>query len=304
MPTKPSKYALPAKGKRASEAHRASRPRPRPATARPVRLRPARVRLPARACRTAATSCRPGADALVRARAGAATLGAPQRARLGGRRRAARSTSAEPEPVPTARATIVAASAVRVADEAAGWLTAARRRRGARRAPSRVLNRALRAYRAATADPYVARGLPRPRAGGAARLRQRRRGGRRPLRRGLRAAAPRRRAGAARWRRPRSASPPCSAAARRCHPARSWCCGRAPTWTPGGRARRRSRCAWRSRRSLRLPASRRRRRRAGPRASRGRSAAAANASPAAATMRRRARRASSRTAVTAMERAR
>ncbi len=53
-----------------------------------------------------------------------------------------------------------------------------------------VLNRALRARRAAAADPYLAELSLRPGAGGAGRLRARRRGGGRALRRGAGAAAP------------------------------------------------------------------------------------------------------------------
>jgi hypothetical protein len=79
------------------------------------------------------------------------TLGAPQRARLMGSR--PRSISAaEPEPVPTARATIV--SATPLADPSA-WLADLDQDAEVASAVS-VLNRALRAHRAATADPYVA----------------------------------------------------------------------------------------------------------------------------------------------------
>lgn len=79
------------------------------------------------------------------------TLGAPQRARLGGSR--LRSISAaEPEPVPTSRATIVSATPL---SSPTAWLADLDREAEVASAVS-VLNRALRAHRAATADPYVA----------------------------------------------------------------------------------------------------------------------------------------------------
>ncbi len=78
------------------------------------------------------------------------TLGAPQRARLGARRPRA-VASAEPEPVPTARATIVSASPL---SSPAAWLAELDRDAEVDSAIT-VLNRALRAHRAATADPYV-----------------------------------------------------------------------------------------------------------------------------------------------------
>ena len=115
-------------------------------------------------------------------------------------------------------------------EEAAAWLAGARPSTTELDAAVAVLNRALHAHRVAAADPYVGGGVRRARAGGADRLRQRRGGGRRPLRRGLRAAAHRARgARSARWRRPRSASPRSSAAARRCCRPRSWCCAPGPT---------------------------------------------------------------------------
>ena len=81
------------------------------------------------------------------------TLGAPERRRLGGRR--ARSVStAEPEPVPTTRATIVRAAPFPTADEAAAWLAAADL--DAELAAAVVtLNHALHSHRVASADPYV-----------------------------------------------------------------------------------------------------------------------------------------------------
>jgi hypothetical protein len=81
------------------------------------------------------------------------TLGAPERRRLGGRR--PRSVSAaDPEPVPTSRATIARGAPFPSAEEAAEWLA------GVDLDPEIaaavvVLNRALHAHRVATADPYV-----------------------------------------------------------------------------------------------------------------------------------------------------
>jgi hypothetical protein len=86
------------------------------------------------------------------------TLGAPERRRL----RARRPQPVEhvaPEPVPTARATVVRPEPFRSSDEAGAWLAGLRRDAGAAEAELeaalRVLNRALRAHRAATADPYA-----------------------------------------------------------------------------------------------------------------------------------------------------
>ena len=93
---------------------------------------------------------RPAADALVESVLVLSTLGAPQRARLRGSR--ARPTSeAEPEPVPTSRATII--SATPLASPAA-WLAELDRDAEVASALT-VLNRALRAHRVAAADPYV-----------------------------------------------------------------------------------------------------------------------------------------------------
>jgi hypothetical protein len=79
------------------------------------------------------------------------TLGAPQRARFGGRR--PRSVEeGEPEPVPTSRATVVSATPLSSPD---GWLADLDLDAEVVSALA-VLNRALRAHRAATADPYVA----------------------------------------------------------------------------------------------------------------------------------------------------
>jgi hypothetical protein len=84
------------------------------------------------------------------------TLGAPERRRsLPGRRpRPRRVESADPEPVPTARATVVRAAPFASAEEAAGWLASADLEAEVDAAVA-VLNRALHAHRVATADPYV-----------------------------------------------------------------------------------------------------------------------------------------------------
>ena len=79
------------------------------------------------------------------------TLGAPQRARLGARR-ARTVEDAEPEPVPTSRATVVSAAPLSSPD---AWLADLDRDAEVASALA-VVNRALRAHRAATADPYVA----------------------------------------------------------------------------------------------------------------------------------------------------
>jgi len=86
------------------------------------------------------------------------TLGAPERRRLRGRR-GRPVEHAEPEPVPTSRATIVRPEPFVSREEAAGWLAALRRDGDGVQAELdsalRTLNRALRAQRAAAADPYV-----------------------------------------------------------------------------------------------------------------------------------------------------
>ena len=93
---------------------------------------------------------RPAADALVESVLVLSTLGAPQRARLKGSR--LRSTSAaEPEPVPTARATIVSPTPLSAPDT---WLADLDRDAEVDGGLA-VLNRALRAHRVATADPYA-----------------------------------------------------------------------------------------------------------------------------------------------------
>jgi hypothetical protein len=84
------------------------------------------------------------------------TVGAPERRRsLPGRRpRPRRVESADPEPVPTARATVVRAAPFASPEEAAGWLSSADLDLELDAAVA-VLNRALHAHRVATADPYV-----------------------------------------------------------------------------------------------------------------------------------------------------
>ena len=87
------------------------------------------------------------------------TLGAPERRRLRGRRPRP-VDEAEPEPVPTARATVVRPEPFGSREEAAAWLASVRGDEDAARAALadavRTLNRALRARRAATADPWLA----------------------------------------------------------------------------------------------------------------------------------------------------
>ncbi|HLM10157.1 MAG TPA: hypothetical protein VK307_10625 [Thermoleophilaceae bacterium] len=84
------------------------------------------------------------------------TLGAPERRLLGGRR-PRDLERAEPAPVPTSRATVVRPDAFASERDAEDWLEAHRREPGPELdAARRVLNRALRAQRAAAADPYVA----------------------------------------------------------------------------------------------------------------------------------------------------
>ena len=93
---------------------------------------------------------RPTADALVESVLVLSTLGAPQRARLGARRSRA-VDDAEPEPVPTSRATVVSVTTL---SSPASWLAGVDLDAEVASALS-VLNRALRAHRAAAADPYV-----------------------------------------------------------------------------------------------------------------------------------------------------
>jgi hypothetical protein len=87
------------------------------------------------------------------------TLGAPERRRLSGRRPRA-VEAADPEPVPTTRVSVVRAQPFPLGDAASMWLAGLRADADAARAERdagvRVLNRALRAQRAAAADPFVA----------------------------------------------------------------------------------------------------------------------------------------------------
>jgi hypothetical protein len=97
---------------------------------------------------------RPSADALVESVLVISTLGAPERRRLGRRPRARRVEAAEPEPVPTSRATVVRAAPFSSAEEAAEWLGSLDLDSELDSAVT-LLNRALHAHRVATADPYV-----------------------------------------------------------------------------------------------------------------------------------------------------
>ncbi|HEX6712442.1 MAG TPA: hypothetical protein VF066_03615 [Thermoleophilaceae bacterium] len=87
------------------------------------------------------------------------TLGAPER-RLIGSKRARKVTEASPEPVPTVRATMIAAEPFASTLEAEAWLAALGRDRDALAEEARLgtaeLNRMLRAHRAAAADPWSA----------------------------------------------------------------------------------------------------------------------------------------------------
>jgi hypothetical protein len=87
------------------------------------------------------------------------TLGAPERHWLKDRR-PREVDAAPPEPVPTSRVTVVHPDPFPSPEAAAAWLGELRRDTGARDAELEralaVLNRALRAQRAAAADPYVA----------------------------------------------------------------------------------------------------------------------------------------------------
>jgi hypothetical protein len=87
------------------------------------------------------------------------TLGAPQR-RLLGAKRPRKVADAEAEPVPTSRATMIAAEPFASPLEAEAWLGALKRDRDALAEEARLgtaeLNRMLRAHRAAAADPWAA----------------------------------------------------------------------------------------------------------------------------------------------------
>ncbi|MGZ4201659.1 MAG: hypothetical protein ACXVRH_06350 [Thermoleophilaceae bacterium] len=85
------------------------------------------------------------------------TQGAPQRGVVRGRS-PRRREEAEPEPVPTSRVTVVRAAAFEGAEEAEAWLAGLRREREALNreaaAAAALINRFMRAHRAAAADPY------------------------------------------------------------------------------------------------------------------------------------------------------
>jgi hypothetical protein len=87
------------------------------------------------------------------------TLGAPERRMIGGKR-PKKLQDAEPEPVPTTRATMIAAEPFASPLEAEAWLAALKRDRDALAEEARLgaaeLNRMLRAHRAAAADPWAA----------------------------------------------------------------------------------------------------------------------------------------------------
>jgi hypothetical protein len=87
------------------------------------------------------------------------TLGAPERRLIGGKR-PRKVTEASPEPVPTVRATMIAAEPFASTLEAEAWLAALKRDRDALIEEARLgtaeLNRMLRAHRAAAADPWAA----------------------------------------------------------------------------------------------------------------------------------------------------
>jgi hypothetical protein len=101
---------------------------------------------------------RDGPDSAVEAVLVLGTLAAPERRWLRDRRPQTVS-EAVPEPVPTARVTVVRPEAFADAAEADAWLDELRRdaelREAELTAAMRVLNRALRAQRVAAADPYV-----------------------------------------------------------------------------------------------------------------------------------------------------
>ena len=86
------------------------------------------------------------------------TLGAPERRRLRGRRGRA-VEEAGPEPVPTSRATVVRPEPFVSREEAAVWLAGLRGDESATteelERALRILTGALRAHRAATADPWL-----------------------------------------------------------------------------------------------------------------------------------------------------
>jgi hypothetical protein len=83
------------------------------------------------------------------------TLGAPQRRLVGGRRPRAAAT-AEPEPVPTSRATIIHPGPLASSADADAWLEMGETERTSEvDGATRALNLVLRAHRAAAGDPYA-----------------------------------------------------------------------------------------------------------------------------------------------------
>jgi hypothetical protein len=97
---------------------------------------------------------RPAADALVENVLVLRTLGAPER-RLLGRNKPRPARDAEPEPVPTTRASVVRSAPFPSDSEAAAWLSGTDLDEEVAAAVV-VLNRALHAHRVSVADPYVA----------------------------------------------------------------------------------------------------------------------------------------------------
>jgi hypothetical protein len=101
---------------------------------------------------------RAGPDAPLEAVLVLSTLGAPERRRLRGRR-ARPVEEASPEPVPTSRATVVRPEPFESREEAAAWLATLQANDSAMteelEQALRILNRALRAHRAATADSWL-----------------------------------------------------------------------------------------------------------------------------------------------------
>ena len=272
VPTQAVEVRAQGAAKRASKAH-ARRHEP------PLRLRPARVPLGARARPTAATSCAgtPASPSTCSwsprsARPSAGCCGGrrprPRRARAAARagRHRARDAHRRRSPSPTTTA-------------AERWLRTRRRRGRGRRPRSPSLNRVLHVHRVADRRPARARGAPRAGARRPRRLRRGRAGRRRALGRGARAARAARRAPRATPRcARRSASRRCSAAATPRWPARSWRCARAGPRRrapPRGRAAAARRARGRAGRARAVGAARRPR--GAPRASCASCAAASRA---------------------------
>jgi hypothetical protein len=106
---------------------------------------------------------RPAADVAPEAILVLATLGAPQRRLLRGRR-GRTGEEADPEPVPTARVTLIRPEPFGSREDADDWLTTLRRDReladAELAAATQLLARALHAHRVATADPRAAELAP------------------------------------------------------------------------------------------------------------------------------------------------